>query len=1241
MLVRRVLLTVHQSTPIPICPHLRAAVAAVLQQEQDPWTLSLACKLASLLAQCTPYHRLRSTPRLSHILPSALVTRISTLLSPGPLSSSSWSTSMSYSEDGISTASAATAAAATASLGHVLSRSTLPPPQPPATAATTNPSTITFTCLLSWVQPCIPTAVRVEALQALAAWVSTFPAAAAEPHWPDLFALVTATLAPPSTPTKLNTASAFFEAPQKPPTKLNTASASGTHTAVQDEDEAPIAHPDSTCSLQAEPTLTDRLHPAALKVRFSQSLSPPQTFLLLTFPPSLIFLFYPSSYHFSSPKPCPPRSRHHIASHRSHQQQQEGGVAPFSSATSPACATAVCAAATAATAATACAPPLTGPATSCCPATSACASAALPAAVRTASSVIGNDVSSSNQLLTRVPPPGASQWAEVLRLGLLPPLLRHPSPPVRMAALTCFLHMPAPTLQYLSHMHDVIFQPMFALAAGESVPAIQAALMKVFGTILLHLMPALAAPHARTVSAAPHARTVSAAPHARTVSAAPHARTVSAAPHARTVSAAPHARTVSAAPHARTVSAAHRACRNRNCFIPLISPALPLYLSPLGTSNFRRTQRDHQTTSLQDSSSPSPSTPSFETSHDVPSSSALSLFSHGRMLLLQACSSSSVPSPQSPTPSPHLPSLPPHPIPLYFPQPQVRSAAMWSLANFSERLPPMHCSLDQCSTIHCSSSLRCSINNCRSNHCGNVQSSRRDGSSSGSVVGPQAHVGVEWSAAWWGAAWWSLANAAVKGAGDSDKVKASAVRLLGALARCCCFCHRCCPHADAASSARPCCFDLHTATATATATATCHSRCPAGSAGDSETGVQVRQCLQSNRQCCCESQQAVKGEAVEGCGTGRGICGISKCGDCNKGDQQQQIQHCPADSCCSSRANAGLTQVVRLEPEAARTAPAKGGGEGGSAHMHRRREAAKQAAASAREEVQGKESSYGVSGAWQERVVEGILSCALQSNPKVQWSVCAALSLFLQNPSVHLPSSPWTGPVLATLQALLQRSSNFKIRIHAAAALIQPCTRADYGPEFGAILHALVSSLSSLDAADEQSAVEQRYKPVLRDQIAATLLHMTSLASPQDLCNVRQLLQQHAECISHAVESARSTALRALAHSVPFTSISDKPLASTALQAVPLVDPRGTLCTHQQHYSCGSASAAGSDKCDGAAASDGCGSAGRDCGASFALCSSASRVAGMCACCHVKLAATEIRRLTSLLQDKGDDGKIV
>ncbi|CAI6003779.1 unnamed protein product [Closterium sp. NIES-64] len=1118
MLVRRVLLTVHQSTPIPICPHLRAAVAAVLQQEQDPWTLSLACKLASLLAQCTPYHRLRSTPRLSHILPSALVTRISTLLSPGPLSSSSWSTSMSYSEDGISTASAATAAAATASLGHVLSRSTLPPPQPPATAATTNPSTITFTCLLSWVQPCIPTAVRVEALQALAAWVSTFPAAAAEPHWPDLFALVTATLAPPSTPTKLNTASAFFEAPQKPPTKLNTASASGTHTAVQDEDEAPIAHPDSTCSLQAEPTLTDRLHPAALKLldQLLTTLASTRGAGVGGAAAAGIAGQAGQQQHevevggggggggegeeegegmrrqlkvtWNTRNRVPPACAfcqcYCACPNHQHQQQQEGGVAPFSSATSPACATAVCAAATAATAATACAPPLTGPATSCCPATSACASAALPAAVRTASSVIGNDVSSSNQLLTRVPPPGASQWAEV-----------------RMAALTCFLHMPAPTLQYLSHMHDVIFQPMFALAAGESVPAIQAALMKVFGTILLHLMPALAAPHARTVSAAPHARTVSAAPHARTVSAAPHARTVSAAPHARTVSAAPHARTVSAAPHART-------------------PLLPR-----------------------------------------PHAAASSLLLFFRPCECRLCTLQSY---------------------LH----NVRSAAMWSLANFSERLPPMHCSLDQCSTIHCSSSLRCSINNCRSNHCGNVQSSRRDGSSSGSVVGPQAHVGVEWSAAWWGAAWWSLANAAVKGAGDSDKVRY-------------------------------------------------------GSAGDSETGVQVRQCLQSNRQCCCESQQAVKGEAVEGCGTGRGICGISKCGDCNKGDQQQQIQHCPADSCCSSRANAGLTQVVRLEPEAARTAPAKGGGEGGSAHMHRRREAAKQAAASAREEVQGKESSYGVSGAWQERVVEGILSCALQSNPKVQWSVCAALSLFLQNPSVHLPSSPWTGPVLATLQALLQRSSNFKIRIHAAAALIQPCTRADYGPEFGAILHALVSSLSSLDAADEQSAVEQRYKPVLRDQIAATLLHMTSLASPQDLCNVRQLLQQHAECISHAVESARSTALRALAHSVPFTSISDKPLASTALQAVPLVDPRGTLCTHQQHYSCGSASAAGSDKCDGAAASDGCGSAGRDCGASFALCSSASRVAGMCACCHVKLAATEIRRLTSLLQDKGDDGKIV
>ncbi|CAI5483312.1 unnamed protein product [Closterium sp. Yama58-4] len=180
------------------------------------------------------------------------------------------------------------------------------------------------------------------------------------------------------------------------------------------------------------------------------------------------------------------------------------------------------------------------------------------------------------------------------------------------------------------------------------------------------------------------------------------------------------------------------------------------------------------------------------------------------------------------------------------------------------------------------------------------------------------------------------------------------------------------------------------------------------------------------------------------------------------------MQQCPGDSCISSTATAGLTQIVGLASEAAGAALAERGAEAGNIDMHKREA-----------ENQETPSRY--------------IPFSRPSSPppplcsrhtQVQWSVCAALSLFLQNPSVHLPSSPWTAPTLATLQALLQRSTNFKIRIHAAAALIQPCARADYGPEFGAILHALVSSLASLDAVDEQqTAVEQRYKPVLRDQL--------------------------------------------------------------------------------------------------------------------------------------------------------------
>ncbi|KAG8381701.1 hypothetical protein BUALT_Bualt05G0000100 [Buddleja alternifolia] len=85
---------------------------------------------------------------------------------------------------------------------------------------------------------------------------------------------------------------------------------------------------------------------------------------------------------------------------------------------------------------------------------------------------------------------------------------------------------------------------------------------------------------------------------------------------------------------------------------------------------------------------------------------------------------------------------------------------------------------------------------------------------------------------------------------------------------------------------------------------------------------------------------------------------------------------------------------------------------------------------------------------WLEQMVQAFLSCVTTGNVKVQWNVCHALSNLFFNKTLKLRDMDWASSVFSILLLLLRDSSNFKIRIQAAAALAVPETLNDYGRSY-------------------------------------------------------------------------------------------------------------------------------------------------------------------------------------------------
>ncbi|KAL0391640.1 UNVERIFIED_CONTAM: Dynamin-2B [Sesamum radiatum] len=135
---------------------------------------------------------------------------------------------------------------------------------------------------------------------------------------------------------------------------------------------------------------------------------------------------------------------------------------------------------------------------------------------------------------------------------------------------------------------------------------------------------------------------------------------------------------------------------------------------------------------------------------------------------------------------------------------------------------------------------------------------------------------------------------------------------------------------------------------------------------------------------------------------------------------------------------------------------------------------------------------------WLEQMVQTFLSCVTTGNVKVQWNVCHALSNLFLNKTLKLRDMDWASPVFSILLLLLRDSSNFKIRIQAAAALAVPETIRGYGKSYFDVVKSVEHVVENFKSDQISEPSNFKYWIALENQLTSTMLHLLGLAARYD-----------------------------------------------------------------------------------------------------------------------------------------------
>nr|KYP46107.1 HEAT repeat-containing protein 6 [Cajanus cajan] len=148
-----------------------------------------------------------------------------------------------------------------------------------------------------------------------------------------------------------------------------------------------------------------------------------------------------------------------------------------------------------------------------------------------------------------------------------------------------------------------------------------------------------------------------------------------------------------------------------------------------------------------------------------------------------------------------------------------------------------------------------------------------------------------------------------------------------------------------------------------------------------------------------------------------------------------------------------------------------------------------------------------------ERIVQAFISCINTGNVKVQWNVCHALGNLFLNETLRLQDMDWSPVVYGILLQLLRDSSNFKIRIQAAAALAVPVSVQDYGPSFSEIVQSIEHLMENIEEDQISGPSNFKYRVSLQKQLTLTMLHILRFTSSTNDQQLKDFLVKKASIL--------------------------------------------------------------------------------------------------------------------------------
>lgn len=157
-------------------------------------------------------------------------------------------------------------------------------------------------------------------------------------------------------------------------------------------------------------------------------------------------------------------------------------------------------------------------------------------------------------------------------------------------------------------------------------------------------------------------------------------------------------------------------------------------------------------------------------------------------------------------------------------------------------------------------------------------------------------------------------------------------------------------------------------------------------------------------------------------------------------------------------------------------------------------------------------STFDTSHDWLHEAAHTLASCLTTGNAKTQWNACLGVAALLQNDSAMKAGARWCDFIVRILLLLIRDANNFKIRLHAAAALgvgaRKGCLSSTYADSLGVLTSTLELLENQHAALESQTATDFKYKAALVCQLTTTLVNVFTTVPTEGEASVCDALKR-------------------------------------------------------------------------------------------------------------------------------------